>query len=244
MNKDRVFKTKDKDKNDLVLKFVRPTQKVLNKADLVYRTSFSRALRSGVLTSAEVDKILRERGIWDDDKEKEAAKFRAETAELEEKLKDPTLTNNQGSDICTAIGKLRLNLLRHNSIYTTVADNTCENMANEARNQHLCAACIYDNKTGLKVYKDVEDFRNRLDESAALDSYRETMIASLEVVIGKDLPSDLTEEYAENQWLSERGLLDDDKEPESKEEASDEPEKKKPVRKKKKKTRRKKTKVS
>jgi len=210
MGKDRIFKTKDKDDKDLVLKFARPSQKILNKADLVFRTSFSNALREGVLTAAEVDKILRERGIWDDDKELEAEKFRTEIGELEEKLKDPTLNNEQGKALCEKITSVRINLIRHNSIYTTVADNTCENMANEARNQYLCATCIHDNKTGLRVYKDVENFQDRLDEAAALDAYREAMIASLEAQTGRDLPSDLTQEYAENKWLAERGLLDGD----------------------------------
>jgi hypothetical protein len=206
MSKDRIFKTKDKDDEELVLKFVRPSQKVLNKSDLIYRTAFSKALREGVLTNAEVDKILRERGIWDDTKEEEAAEIRTKINGLEEKLADSSLTNKQGAALCAEVSKTRLELLRHNSIYTTVADNTCENMGNEARTQYLCAACVYDNKTGLKVYKDVEDFKDRLDEVAALDSYRETMISSLEVVMGRDLPSDLTEEYAERKWLQERNL--------------------------------------
>ena len=219
--KDRIFKTTDSDGAELVLKLVRPSQKILNKSDLVYRTTFSNALREGVLTSAEVDKILRTRGIWDDDKEAEATALRQKILELEKKLKDLSLTNEQGTAVCDEISATRLELMRHNGIYTTVADNTCENMGNEARNQFLCAACVYDNKTGLKVYKDVDDFQNRLDEVAALDSYRETMISSLEVAMGRDLPSDLTEEYAERKWLSERGL---DKEPEVEEETEEEPE--------------------
>jgi len=213
--KDRVFKTTDKDDNELVLKLTRPSQKVLNKSDLVYRTTFSKALREGVLTSAEVDKILRDRGIWDDEKEAEAAEIRAKIVDFEAKLADKSLSNEQGTAICDEITKTRVELMRHNSIYTTVADNTCENMGNEARNQFLCVSCVYDNKTGLKVYKDVDDFQNRLDEASALDSYRETMISSLEVAMGRDLPSDLTEEYAERKWLSDRGL---DKEPEVEEE--------------------------
>lgn len=241
-SKDRIFKTKDKDGNDLVLKFVRPSQKVLNKADLIYRTMFSNALREGVLTSAEVDKILRARGIWDDNKEVEAAEIRAKISNLEAKLKDASLNNEQGEAVCKEISSVRVDLLRHNSVYTTVADNTCENMGNEARSQYLCSACVYDNKTGLKVYKDVEDFKDRLDEPTAADAYRETMISALEVAIGRDLPSDLTEEYAENKWLSDRGLTEQDKA--EAEEAEEEVTEKKPVMKKKKKVRKKSSKVS
>ena len=217
--KDRVFTTKDRDGNDWVLKFSRPSQKILNKGELVYRTVFSRALRQDVCTQAEIDNLLRERGIWNDKKEDKAEKMRVEIATLEAKLSDISLTNEQGKLVCEEIRRQRLDLLRHNSIYTQISDNTCETMASEARTQLFAAECVCDNKTDLRVFKDVDDFKERLDELSAQDSFREAMISSLEVVVGRELPSDLTTEYAENKWLTQRDMLDENgliKEPEKK----------------------------
>jgi hypothetical protein len=79
------------------------------------------------------------------------------------------------------------------------------------------------------VYKDLEDFRSRLDETSTIDSYREATIASLEVLIGQDLPSDLSTQYTENKWLAERGLdKDEAEESETEVESEPEPEVKKP----------------
>lgn len=219
MKEDRIFTTKDKEGNDWVLRFKRPSQTILSKAELVYRTAFSRAFREGILTNAEVDKVLRERGIWDEKRDEEAEKIRLEIVGLEAKLDDKTLSNEQGSTICSEIALKRLELTRHNSVYSDVADNTCETIASEARNRFFCVECVYDNKTDMRVYKDEDDFQARLGEQSTVDSYREVVIASLEVIVGRELPSDLTSEYAENKWLSERGL---DKKEEEAEEVKEE----------------------
>ena len=86
MKKDRIFKTKDKDDNELVLRFKRPTQNILSKAELQYRVIFSQAFTANILTNAQVDKALKARGIWDDKSENEAAEMRTKIINLEEKL--------------------------------------------------------------------------------------------------------------------------------------------------------------
>lgn len=207
--KDRIFNTTDVDGNDLVLVFKRPNQKILSKSELVYREKYSEAFRKGLLLNAEVIETMKKRGLWDESKEREADEMRNKISELEEKLKDPGLDNEAGDAICKEILEARTALMAHNRMFTSVTDNTVESCANEERNQFLTAECVYNNKTGKKVYKDIEDFKNRLDEAATSDSYREAVIASLEVVVGRDLSSDLTEEYAENKWLRQRATAED-----------------------------------
>ena len=209
MKEDRIFTTKDNDDNEWILKFKRPTQSAIRHAELVYRSGFSKALKAGILLSSEITSILEERGVWDDDKEEEGRVMRNEIEQMEETLKDNTLSNDQGKAVCERIGELREKLQGHNNAFTSVSDNTCESFANEERNKYLVSECIYDNKTSVKVYKDVEDFNNRMNEISALDAYKETVIAALEVVVGKDLPSDLTSDYAENKWLASREVIEE-----------------------------------
>lgn len=217
--KDRIFKTQDGDGNELVLVFKRPSQGILSRSELVYREKYSEAFRKGLLLQAEVTDVMKKRGLWDASKEDEANKMRDGIEALEDKLKDPGLDNEQGKALCEELAGARLELMAHNRMLTSVTDNTVESCANEERNQFLTAECVFNHKTGAKVYKDIEDFRSRLDEQASIDSYRETVIASLEVAVGRDLSSDLTEEYAENKWLKERGLMDEAEETEEVEES-------------------------
>jgi hypothetical protein len=206
----RVFKTADEDGNELVYEFRRPSQGVMSKAELVRRSKFSEAFRAGVVVNAEVFKILRERGLWGDDEEAESTRIRGELSEAEQELKDEGLSNEDGMRLVAKIKALRLELDGHQAIATQIADATCESIANESVNMFYAAACVYNKTTGQKVYKDLEDFRSRLNETSTIDSYREATIASLEVLIGQDLPSDLSTQYTENKWLAERGLDKDD----------------------------------
>lgn len=227
----RIFKTKNKAGADLVYKYVRPSQKVQSAGELVYRSKYSEAMRAGILLNAEVQKMLKARGIWDDAQEAQSAELRLEIASLEDKLKDQGLSNDDGQKVVDEIRLLRRKLQEHTGMLNSVSDNTCEAIATEERNQYFTAECIFDNSTGAKVYKSLEDFKSRLDDPSTVDCFRETVIASLEVLIGKDLPSDLQSEYAENRWLTERGLLkpvQDEVEAEAEEvEAEEKPSKKK-----------------
>ncbi len=232
--KNRVFTTKTKDGADWKLEFRRPTQKTMSNAELVYRQMFSICFRRGILTNAEVEKLLRERGMWDDSKDNEALKLRLKIASAEDKLGDEDLTQEQGEAICADLSALRIELQDHNNPVLSVAENTCESIGSEERNQFLVTESIYDAKTGTKVYKDVADFKDRADTQAAVDSYKETVIASLEVVMGEDLPSDLDQVYSENRWLAKHASNAESAEEADESEAK--PVKKKKGRKKKPKT--------
>ena len=230
----RVFKTTDEDGGELVYEFRRPPQSVISKAELVRRAKFSEAFRAGIVVNAEVFKLLRERDLWGDEQEAESARLRKEIIAVEDKLKDECVSNDDGMILVAQIKALRLELSSHQSIATQISDATCESVANESVNMFYAASCIYNKTTGQKVYKDLEDFKDRLNETSTIDSYREATIASLEVLIGQDLPSDLSTQYTENKWIVERGLDKDESEGESEETLEEEAgEEKKPVAKKK-----------
>lgn len=204
MKKDRVFTVKDKDGEDLTLIFKRPSQSILSKAHLVFRKAYSHGLREGYLLSKEVDNILRARGLWDDEKDNEVEALRLEISSLEDKLGDSDLSDEKGRQVCESLIEKREELFEINSMVSSISDNTCEAVAAEEKNYFLAANCVY-NSTGLsKVYKSVEDYKARLDEPGAADCYREALIAGLEASLGRELPSDLTEEYAENKWLNSK----------------------------------------
>lgn len=220
----RVFKTQDSEGNELVFEFRRPSQAIISKAELVSRARYSEAFRAGVLVNKEVFKALRERGLWGDKEEEENNRLRDRIGELEEKLRDPGISNEEGLALVAELKATRLEQQNHTSVVTNVTDATCESIANEERNMFYAASCTYNKNTGQKVYKDLEDFKSRLNELQTVEAYREATIASLEVLTGQDLPSDLSTQYTENKWLAERDLLESDDEEEQTVEPEPEPE--------------------
>lgn len=203
--KGRIFKSETNGK-EVVLCFKTPSQKILTKGDFVYRQSFSTAIRAGVLTTAEANKLLKERGIWDESKEAQAADIRNEIRVYEDKLRDASLSNVDGKDVCQKLKSLRESLNDLTALYTSVSDNTAEQIAAEARTKFFASECVVYNDTGDRVFKSAEDFDERLDSKVATDSYREALIANYERVLGIEMPEGLAAELPENKWLTERGL--------------------------------------
>lgn len=202
----RVFKTKDNEGNELLYEFRRPTQAQISKAELVARAKFSEAFRAGIVLAAEAKKLLAERGMWGDEQEAEALRMRGEISDLEAKLRDPTISNEEGRELVDAIRAKRQELDEFQSIIQSISGGTCESVAQEEKNMFYAAECVFNKNTGQKVYKNLEEFKNRLNELSTVEAYAEATIASLEVLIGEDLPSDLSTRYAENMWMAERGL--------------------------------------
>lgn len=233
MKADRIFKTKDEEGKEITLKFQHPNQKALNGAEFAYREMYARCFRKGLLTNAEVSNVVRRRGLWNDELEQEANEIRAKIANLEDKLKeDKGLSDDEGRKICMDISSLRTELMMLRDSVNSISDNTCESVADEHRTRYLCASCTVDPKSGQKVYKDVEDLTSRADEQMAKDAYREATIAALSIMVGRELPTDLSSEYPENQWLEQRKIKDEGEDEdadakEDEEQASEKPKKSK-----------------
>lgn len=203
---DRIFTSKDKEGKDVVLKFVRPNQKVLSDADFFYRQQFSRAIRNGIMTNAEALQIMKGQGLWTDEHEKQAAEMRRGIREVEEKFSDTSLSNDDGLVLVTKIKGLRDELSELNNRFSSITDNTAESMASEYRTQFYAANCVVYNNTGKRVFKDLEDFLSRVNEQLASDSYRESMIANFEQALGISVGSDLTADLVENKWVADRKI--------------------------------------
>lgn len=200
---DRIFKSKDKDGSEVVLKFAKPNQKLASQADLLYRQQFSLALRNGILTNAEAVQIMKENGTWTDEHEKQSAELRAKIRELEQRFDSP-LEESEGYTLCNEVAKLREQLSELNGRFSSVTDNTAESMASEYRTQFFAANCVVYNNGSKKVFKDLEDFLNRVSEQVAIDAYREAMIANFEQALGISVSSDLTADLPEKRWLDSR----------------------------------------
>jgi hypothetical protein len=225
MGKERVFKTEDLEGNAVTLKFVTPSQDIINKGELKYRESFSQAFRNHVLTEGEVVKCLKERNLWTDKDDEMAAEIRSQLSELEKSLDNPELSNDEGLKVVEQIRALRVEMHEHNSRVTSISENTCESLANSVRNQLYAAECVYNLKTGKKVFKDFDEFRSRLNEKMAVDSFAEVLCATYEDVLGIKISSDFTSHLPENKWVSNR-KIDEQTEVESETEEKEEKQKK------------------
>ena len=200
----KIFKSKDKDGNEVELRFNDLNQVVLTKGDFVYREYFSKAIRAGVMTQAEATKILKDRNIWSDNDEDELINYKVKISQLQSKLNEMNKRDADSLALYDQIKSLRTKVADLGAIRSDIIDNTAESMATEMRTQFFASECAVYNNSGKRVFQNLEDFRARLDEDIATDSYRESLILNYERALGISIP-DNTEDMAlpEDKWLEE-----------------------------------------
>ncbi len=210
MTEVRTYKSKNKEGNEVELGFNNLTQVVLTRGDFVYREYFSKAIRAGVMTSAEANKILKDRDIWTEVQDDEVIELQLKLSKMEDSLSKLKKRDAQSITLYGDIKKQRQEIGELNSIRTSVTENTAESVAAEMRTQFFASECAVYNNTGEKVFKDLKDFLARLDESIATDSYRQALIFNYERALGITLPSDLDDTlFPEDEWAKK---IDDDAE--------------------------------
>lgn len=200
---DRIFKSVDKDGKEVDLKFKRPNQMALSKGDFVYRKEFSNAVRAGIMTSAEANKLLKDRGIWDEEKEAQEVSLRKEVGALERKFKGETPpTEDEGLELREKLKKLRVELAELTAIYSSIVDSTAESVASEMRTQFFASECVVYKDSGKRVFKSLDEFRERMDERLVVDSYRQALISNWEQSLGIAITDEATKALPEDEWLA------------------------------------------
>jgi hypothetical protein len=223
MSKDKIFTSKKPDGKEVEIKFLKPSQKVISRGDFVYREHFGKSVRAGLMTNAEAEKLLKDRNIWNDERESEAIDIQVRINDLEEKFSlDTAIDTNEGLKIYKELKELRSDLLSLTNIRRAIVDNTAEAMAAEMRTQFYASECVVYNHNGQRVFKNLDDFMSKLGEELALDCYRNALIANYETVFGIDLSKadEVDSREAEDKWLDK--IQEKEVEKEVEEEKSDE----------------------
>ncbi len=76
----------NEDGQQIVVVVKKPTNDQLKQADIHKAKAWNKAFKEGVMTKAEVEKIMVDRGIWSEEKSKIEARLSQEILELEKRL--------------------------------------------------------------------------------------------------------------------------------------------------------------
>tara|TARA_A100001515_G_scaffold144720_2_gene149714 strand:+ start:2405 stop:3289 length:885 start_codon:yes stop_codon:yes gene_type:complete len=183
----------------------KPTNDQLKEADIHKAKAWNKAFREGVMTKAEVEKIMVERGIWSEEKSKVEARLTQEILELEKRLyrgdgkAAPKLSD--GRDIAIEMRKKRIELRDLISERLAADDNTAESLADNARFDFLVYKCSYNGDTDQPLFPSYEDYNNRGSSRVAVTS------AQLLARMIYDLDSDFEDKLPENAFLKQHNLV-------------------------------------
>ena len=155
----------------------------------------------------ELEIFMRNRNIWDSEKDQQQQALVDSIANLERELAlgtDGKLTKKRGKEIAISMRRLRLMLRNLISERLSLEQNTAEALSENAKFDFLVANCVYLEDGNTKVYNSLEDYNAKADDEVAYASAN--ALAQMMYSIDKEFE----EKLPENKFLKKFNFVNND----------------------------------
>jgi hypothetical protein len=180
------------------------TLKDQRESQKVYNQAFSDAIKSGSIVRAKLDDLLKDQGLWDDNKEIQFKTLQKQILDNEKKLAKGGIPLNAAKNIALKIYSFRQELRNLISVKTELDTHTAEGQADNARFNYLVSACVVYKNTSNKYFTNYEDYLNRAGEEVAVTAAQK--LASM--MYGLD--NDFEKKLPENKFLLKYNFVNED----------------------------------
>lgn len=151
-----------------------PNAEDIRGADWVYSKTYTKSLVEGITTSAEMMDILLRRGIIGPEFEQRSIEL---SNNLNEKISQLELSDNleEKRELALEVASAREKLFTWSQRLNGPMNNTCEQMADDARLEYLTSVMLED-EAGNKIWDSYDFFLNEKNNELASRARFETMI--------------------------------------------------------------------
>jgi hypothetical protein len=180
-----------KDEKDIELSVKSPSVQDQREAQKVYNRAFTDAIKAQGIVRAKMDDVLREQGLWDDNKQQELNKLQAQIMQGERKLAKGGIKLKEAREVALEMKKIRDEVRDLISVRTSLDSNTAEGQADNARFNYLVSACVvYKDNEQKHYFNNLDDYLERIEDPAALKGAQvlANMIYGLDNDYEKNLP--------------------------------------------------------
>jgi hypothetical protein len=181
-----------------------PTLGDQREAQKVYNQAFSDAVKSGCIVRARMDDLLKEQGLWDDNKQQRLNTLQQQLMDNEKTLAKGGISIKTAKEVAITMKKLREEIRELISVRTNLDNHTAEGQADNARFNYLIASCLVYNTTKEKYFKSYEEYLARAAEPVAIKSAQ--VLANM--LYGLD--NDYEKKLPENKFLIKYKFVNDD----------------------------------
>jgi len=170
----------------------------------IYNQSFSDAVKSGCIVRARLDDLLKEQGLWDDNKQTKYLTLQKQILDNEQALSKGGISLQSARNIAINMKKQRLELRDLIAVRTNLDTNTAEGQADNARFNYLVSCCVVYKDTQQPYFKDYEDYINKASDLVSMLAAQKLAFAmyGLDTNFEKKLP--------ENKFLIKYKLVNED----------------------------------
>ena len=170
----------------------------------VYNQAFSDAVKSGCIVRARLDDLLKDQGLWDDQKQIKFNTLQQELLDNEKVLAKGGISLKAAKQTAVQMKNLREDLRELISVRTNLDNHTAEGQADNARFNYLISSCLvyYDNKD-KKYFKYYSEYLSRASEPIAIKAAQ--ILANM--LYGLD--NDYEKKLPENKFLVKYKFVDE-----------------------------------
>jgi hypothetical protein len=193
----------DGQKTKIVVK--KPSNRVTTEAQRRGAVTWNKCVQEGIMTKKELEKFMKERGIWDDGKEAEQKSLVTNINDLEKQiyLSKGRMKLGEAKKLAIEMRKKRIELRELLTEKITFETNTAESISENTKFDYIVSQCTFDTD-GEKVYDSLDDYETRADDPIAY--FAAQALAEMMFQMDKDFESSLPE----NKFLKKFKLVNED----------------------------------
>jgi len=199
----RKFTITEPSGNTVELAVVFPSVEQKANADIHKSVMFGKYAKSGVLFKDVILKLMRDQGMWDDERESQREELLTIISQGTEKLLAVGIMKSEAKEIALKVRSARVILTSLMSEYNNLEQNSVEGKAEQAKFEWLISQCTLYNEDGKKYFASLTDYKNKEDEPHVQKIANEfqTLYYDIDSVL-RELP--------ENKFLIEHGFMNED----------------------------------
>lgn len=196
------FTTKIDDK-DVSFTVSMPSFKYQREGQKVYNRAFTDAIKSEAVVRAKMEDVLKEQGIWDEDKEKELVELQNNIIKSERTLAKGGIQLIKAKEIALDMSNTRNKIRELLLVKNSLDSNSAEGQADNARFNYLVSVCVVYKDSGKPYFTDMDDYLNRSTSPVAIKGAQ--TLANMIYGLKEDYENDLSE----NKFLKKYKFVDD-----------------------------------
>lgn len=181
-----------------------PSLEDQREAQKVYNQAFTDAIKSKAVVRARLDDLLKEQGLWDDEKQMRFDTLQKEISEGEARLARGGFGLKDARQLAIHIKELRDQMRDLISVRTSLDNHSAEGQADNQRFNYLVSVCVvYKDDNNKKYFNSMEDYLNRSGDPVALLGAQ----SLANMIYGLD--NDYENNLPENKFLKKYKFVDD-----------------------------------
>jgi hypothetical protein len=173
------------------------------EAQKIYNQAFTDAIKSKSVVRARLDDLLKDQGLWDDEKQAKFTSLQRELLEGEKRLAKGGFSLNEAKDLAIKMKSIRDDIRDLISVRTSLDNHSAEGQADNARFNYLVSVCVISEETKQPYFKDMEDYLSRATDPVGITGAQ--TLANMLYGLDNDYESNLPE----NKFLRKYKFVDD-----------------------------------